>query len=174
MAIGQGPGPLPHPACTPAFDNCAHEAAWLHRPRREVLGDLSVEAFQLGVKGGHQLTHSPGEPLQNCSHSQFKAPAAATMWRPGGLLSDISGPGLQLLQEDPDLLLAIHWATRRTSAFTISFCLFILIFLLLFLLPLLVFLLEWVRHQDFILFRLASLRSSSFKNASNPENFLGK
>lgn len=72
------------------------------------LGDLRVEAFQLGVKGGHQLKHLllekeckgesgkqhgleerrqrsgaallPGQPLRNCSHPQSEVSAAATRW----------------------------------------------------------------------------------------------
>lgn len=73
------------------------------------LGNLSVEAFQLGVKGSHQLKHlllgkesrrgsrkqqgleregwqrsgavlSPGQPLQSYSHPQSEVFAAATRW----------------------------------------------------------------------------------------------
>lgn len=75
---------------------------------RHSLGDLSVEAFQLGMKGSHQLKYfllgkehkrvrgkqhrldirrqrsgavlSPGQPLQNCFHPQFEVSAAATKW----------------------------------------------------------------------------------------------
>lgn len=83
---------------------CVHVQVGSHS-----LGDLSVEAFQLGVKGGHQLKHlllgreckgesgeqqgleqqggqrsggvlSPGQPLQNCSHPQSAVSAAATRW----------------------------------------------------------------------------------------------
>lgn len=68
----------------------------------------------------------PGEPLQSCPHSPSEVPAAATMWWPGWLLGDIPGPGFQELQEEHDLLLAIHWTTGRASAFIFPFCLFIL------------------------------------------------
>lgn len=73
------------------------------------LGDLSVEAFQFGVKGGHQLENlllgkeskggsgrqhgleregrqesgvalSPGQPLQNYYRLQSEVSAAATRW----------------------------------------------------------------------------------------------
>lgn len=48
-------------------------------PLRGILGDLSVEAFQLGVKGGLQLKHSPGKSLQDCFHPQYEVPGAAAM-----------------------------------------------------------------------------------------------
>lgn len=79
MAIGQGPGSSASLARQLLI--IAHMGLLGYSaPLRGILGDLSVEVYPLGVKGGHQLKHSPEEPLEDCSHPQSKVAAAATLW----------------------------------------------------------------------------------------------
>ena len=135
------------------------------------LGDFRVKAFQFGVKGCYQFkylldSHSKIVPILNLKYLQLQ---------PGGdqveLLSDILDLRLHMLQEDPSLLIAAHWATSwRAFVFIFPFFSSLSSFSCWFFPLLLLFLFDWIKTgMPTRVFRLASLRASSFKNASLPK-----
>lgn len=110
----------------------------------ELLGteeSLEIEAYQLGVQGGHQLkhrllhSHSETVPILKPRYLQRQPDSGQTDCSMTGLV-----PGLRRCRTTTIFLPFIGSGTRRTFVFIFPFCLFTIIFLLLlFLLLLLLF-----------------------------------